>query len=72
MANRRSGKPPHKVGERGWRHEHRKISQKYQIGPDITLVVSREAGRQVVVIKAPPSVKIERVDESDLQKVVQT
>lgn len=67
MARKQSGKPPHRIGDSGWRHEHRKATQKYRIGPDITVVVSREAGRQVVVIKAPPDVKIERVDEIDLQ-----
>ena len=68
MANRQRGRAPHKVGDTGWRHEHRKARQIYRIGPDIELIVSREAGRQVVVIKAPRDVKIERVEELDLQK----
>jgi hypothetical protein len=70
MARKRIPRGPHRVGDSGWRHEHRHIRQQYQIGDDITIVVSREAGRQVVVIKAPPTMKIQRVDETDLQNAV--
>lgn len=67
MAMRQSGKPPHKFGDKGLRHEH-PGRQVFRIGDGITVVVRRYAGRIVTTIDAPAGVKIS-VGESDLQKI---
>lgn len=65
MAQRRKVKPPHKLGDGGFRREHPNL-QKFIIGPmdgreggpEITITVCRHAGRIVTRIKAPAELKI--------------
>lgn len=55
MANRRSGRGPHKVGDRpaGLRH---KLGERLEVEIDdkIKLVVCKEAGHVVAYLKSPP------------------
>lgn len=68
MAAKRRPAGPHKIGDKGLRHEHAD-RQTFQIGDKISIVVRRYAGRIVTTIDAPPELPIVIGEEIDLQKV---
>lgn len=67
MAHKRSGKPPHKVGDRpGLRFRFDSELQQIRIGPDITVTICKEAGHLVSYTKAPRELQV--VVESSCKK----
>lgn len=69
MAQRQTGKPPHKLGDRPGLKFRLGDEQTIQIGPDISVAICKEAGRFVAHIHAPSHAWSLTAGEKVLQKL---